>query len=426
MDAQRLRVHMSNHEHSSSSAISSRDLARIMDAQRLRVQKSNQEHSSSSAISSRDLARIMDAQRLRVQKSNHEHNSSSAISSRDLARIMDAQRLRVQKSNHGHSSSSTISSRELTRIMDPQRLRVQKSNQEQNSSSAISSCELTRIMDAQRLRVQKSNHEHNSSYAISSRELTRIMDAQRLQDSQSELNDCYKHYKLGSSGKLFTCHGCRMGGLGERYQCEPCGKELHKECRFPTRTTSHDYFGCSTFTFLVKPITRLDKNNRKEYSKCCDACGKDICGFSYHCETDNLDLHPCCLNLEKKLVIKDTVFDLRAKVSSKCIWCENRKISDEKRNVPGWSYVSTCNKYHFHVYCMTEMIHEACIKNGEKGLEKVELRNLVKPSGNIGSGASIMFLTIKPFLKVIMSALLGDPTLMISHVFVELVSLGLQ
>ncbi|KAI3453675.1 hypothetical protein Pfo_010338 [Paulownia fortunei] len=233
-----------------------------------------------------------------------------------------------------------------------------------------------------------------------------------------------EHYELRSYEKLFTCDGCKMKGFGQRYQCKLCGHELHRECRFPKPTISHEYFGCSTFTFRDEPFTRHCKNNRQEYSKCCDACGKDVCGFSYHCETDNLDLHPCCRNLDKKLIIDGTVFDLRAKVSSKCMWCKKREISDGKRDVPGWSYVSTCNKYHFHVYCMLEMVHEAWMKNGEMGLEKVELRNMVKSRRNRGSGSS--FETIKSVLKIILAVLLGDPTVLISNVFVELVSRGLQ
>lgn len=66
------------------------------------------------------------------------------------------------------------------------------------------------------------------------------------------------------------------------------------------------------------------------------------------------------------------------------------------------------------------------MKNGEMGLEKVELRQLAKSSRNRGSGTNKIFETIKTFLKIILAALLGDPTLLISNVFVELVSRGLQ
>ncbi|KAL0283334.1 UNVERIFIED_CONTAM: hypothetical protein Sangu_2895700 [Sesamum angustifolium] len=120
-------------------------------------------------------------------------------------------------------------------------------------------------------------------------------------------HNCYEHYDLKTYQKLFTCDGCKTREFGERYHCELCGHELHRECRFPHTTISHEFFGCSTLTFRDEPFTRYGKNNRKEYSKCCDACGKDICGFSYHCAADNLDLHPTCRNLDRKLVINETV-----------------------------------------------------------------------------------------------------------------------
>ncbi|KAL8053797.1 hypothetical protein ABFX02_05G097500 [Erythranthe guttata] len=241
-------------------------------------------------------------------------------------------------------------------------------------------------------------------------------------------HDCYEQYELKSYEKLFTCDGCKMKGFGQRYQCQLCGHELHKECRYPRTTTSHDYFPGSTFEFRDNPFTSFSyKNNRKEYSKICDACGKDICGFSYHCEADNLDLHPCCLNLKKDLTVDEAVFSLRAKVSSKCMWCRKRKISDGKRDVPGWSYVSACKKYHVHVYCMAEIVHAACVENGEMGLEKVDMRKLARVSGNRGSrSGGAVFGTVKSILKIILSALLGDPTMLISNVFVELVSRGFQ
>lgn len=239
-------------------------------------------------------------------------------------------------------------------------------------------------------------------------------------------HDCYEHYELRSYEKLFTCDGCKMRGFGQRYLCVLCGHELHKECRFPRTTISHEHFPGSVFTFCDEPFTTFDKKNRKEYSKLCDACGKEICGYSYHCEADRLDLHPCCRNLEKTLVFDDTVFGLRAKVSSKCMWCKKRKISDGERDVPGWSYVSTCGKYHVHVYCMVQIVLEGCIANGEMGLEKVEMRKLVRSRGSRGSGSRNVFETIKSILKIILAALLGDPTLLISNVLVELVSRGLQ
>lgn len=186
----------------------------------------------------------------------------------------------------------------------------------------------------------------------------------------------------------------------------------------------HENFGGSSFEFQYEPCIRYDKHNRKEFSKCCDACGKEICGFSYRCEENDKDLHPCCVNLKNKLLIEDTIFDLRTEVFSKCIWCKKKKISDGKRDVRGWSYVSTCGKYHFHVYCMVELVHEACMKYGDIGLQNIELKQLAKFSNSGGSRAGKTLQMIKSIMKIILSVLLGDPTMLISNVIVEMASRG--
>ncbi|CAI9784545.1 unnamed protein product [Fraxinus pennsylvanica] len=237
--------------------------------------------------------------------------------------------------------------------------------------------------------------------------------------TKSQNHDC--HYELKTYAKFFNCDGCKMKGFGERYTCNPCGRELHKECRQPESQVSLENFAGSVFTFHDKPFIRVDKKNRIEFSKCCDACGKDICGFNYHSEADNKDLHPCCRKFEKKIVIDGTIFDLETKVSSKCGKCGKRKISRDEKDVLGWSYVSPCKKYHFHVFCITEMVQEAYMKYGDLALENMDLRELVRNNRNRRNG-NTFFTTIKSFVKILLSALLGDPTMLISNVVVELFS----
>ncbi|KAL0448183.1 UNVERIFIED_CONTAM: hypothetical protein Slati_1946200 [Sesamum latifolium] len=67
------------------------------------------------------------------------------------------------------------------------------------------------------------------------------------------------------------------------------------------------------------------------------------------------------------------------------------------------------------------MAYEACMKNGEMGLEKVELRH-----GGPFASSSTLVTMITSFLHIILSALLGDPTFLVSSVLVELVSHALQ
>ncbi|XP_022892657.1 putative late blight resistance protein homolog R1B-23 isoform X2 [Olea europaea var. sylvestris] len=190
----------------------------------------------------------------------------------------------------------------------------------------------------------------------------------------SQIHDCYEHYELKTYEKLFWCDGCKMNGFGEWYTCNLCGHGLHKDCRQPKSKVSHENFGGSIFKFHYKPFTRLGKKYRREFSRICDACGKVICGFNYHCEEENLDLHPCCGKLVKELVIDGMIFDLEAKLSSKCGMCGQKKIPRVENNVPGWSYVSQCKRYHFHVYCMTEMLHESHMNSSDLALENMNFR----------------------------------------------------
>ncbi|XP_022864697.1 uncharacterized protein LOC111384625 isoform X2 [Olea europaea var. sylvestris] len=233
-------------------------------------------------------------------------------------------------------------------------------------------------------------------------------------------HDCYKHYKLKRYKKFYKCDGCKMKGFGERYQCSRCGDCLHRECRYPRSTITHENFPGSTFRFSSKPCTKLDKNHRRQFSKCCNACGKDICGFSYHCEEDKLDLHPYCRKLEDKIVFKHTIFGLVTESSSKCVKCGKRKI--ENSDVQDWSYVSQCKTYRLHVYCMTDMIQEAY---EDLTLKKSDSRELVRYNEK-GKGKNTFVTCAKWVIKILFSTLLGDITLLISNSIVEFLFLSLQ
>lgn len=92
-------------------------------------------------------------------------------------------------------------------------------------------------------------------------------------------------------------------------------------------------------------------------NKTCIACRKKIRGFSYHCEAENLDLHPGCYKLDTKVIFYDKIFKLRQKMSSACAAdCDNNPVQD------GWSYVSSCDKVHFHVGYLVEKMHDLYTK----------------------------------------------------------------
>ncbi|KAK0572858.1 hypothetical protein LWI29_038217 [Acer saccharum] len=112
--------------------------------------------------------------------------------------------------------------------------------------------------------------------------------------------------------------------------------------------TRHDFFPKSAFKFCLQPPGQNERY--------CDGCGKPVKGFMYHCKEKGWDLHPSCMNLPKKLKVDCVKFKLRDKVLKKCLWCNRRRLEGSVSRIRGWSYVSKCKKYHFHVHCGSEMM----------------------------------------------------------------------
>ncbi|KAK0592882.1 hypothetical protein LWI29_027171 [Acer saccharum] len=220
--------------------------------------------------------------------------------------------------------------------------------------------------------------------------------------------------------KPYTCDGCKEPGIGSRHrcECEDCDYDLHKHCMFYKSTsTGHDFFPNSTFKFLLRPPGQDER--------WCDGCGKPVRGFVYHCEEEGWDLHPCCMNLPDKIKVDDVKFKLRDKVLKKCFWCKRRRLEGSVSGIRGWSYVSRCDKYHFHVNCASEMMlqgwkNEFYSNNDYNdqtapdslalALENLELPIQGRFRGNGGGSSGDKFIRIvKMFFKVFVGILLGDP-----------------
>lgn len=165
------------------------------------------------------------------------------------------------------------------------------------------------------------------------------------------------------SGAPYTCDGCREHGVGASYRCgmSDCTYVLHKECaHIVVPTTTHRFFKESRFEFHEKPLAGRKIPN-------CDACGKDVLGFVYHCPKTKKHLHPCCLNLREDISVEggDKKLELCGKVPSKCLNCSHKRVGpNSKKGVKGWSYVyptSSCNPngYCYHVSCFKDLIHES-------------------------------------------------------------------
>ncbi|KAF5198976.1 Cysteine/Histidine-rich C1 domain family protein [Thalictrum thalictroides] len=208
----------------------------------------------------------------------------------------------------------------------------------------------------------------------------------------------------------FTCDGCKEIGWGPRFRCQDCNYDLHKDCALAPSSTFHPFYKKCSFEFL--------KSVPDGPERCCDACGRDVHGFVYHCHNYGYDLHPSCANLPHVLEGEGVELHLRESLLSKCYKCKSK---GPKTRVRGWSYRSTCKEYHFHVSCMKDMVvgkweqeYFGGTELNSVGMEITQLvpsLQLTSQSGaSSGKGKiSKYWRIVKMVLKVIISSMIGDP-----------------
>ncbi|XP_073005918.1 uncharacterized protein [Typha latifolia] len=244
-----------------------------------------------------------------------------------------------------------------------------------------------------------------------------------------------------SSHHPFKCDGCKEAGIGSRFSCHTCDYDLHHHCAAATAsaTLRHPFYPKCLFVFLPRPPGDL--------SRYCNACGRDVDvdGFVYHCRTSGYDLHPCCAALPHELdVAGGPKLFLSNKTGAECQRCERKGRSRS------WSYRSACKSYNLHVACVKDMLVDGWqeIYDGQRGLAEVPAAGgdfqvvLAAAGGSYGGSyvtkPSTTGLGMNPYRKkgkvkrccellvmavrVIISALLGDPTAIIAAVITSFIS----
>jgi hypothetical protein len=151
-------------------------------------------------------------------------------------------------------------------------------------------------------------------------------------------------------GAPYKCSGCKELGFGSSYHCENninCNYILHEGCLNPDPYALHPFYERSKFKFH-KELTG--------YERVCDACGKDVLGYVYHCSSTNIDLHPCCLNLKHSISDEsgNVTLKLSHRVRPKCAKCKHKYVVGR---VQGWSYYDG-NSCCYHVSCLKDLILE--------------------------------------------------------------------
>ncbi|KAK4796624.1 hypothetical protein SAY86_028950 [Trapa natans] len=230
-------------------------------------------------------------------------------------------------------------------------------------------------------------------------------------------HQAHPHHKLRLeySETPFDCHGCKEAGIGLKYRCQLCKYELHKVCGAAQPTVTHPFYRKCAFDFYYRPP---DHNLR-----ICDACQGDVSGFVYHCKCCDFDLHPCCVNLQQVLNDgQNNMLYLSAGLSGSCHHCGAKG--------PGWAYRSGQSKgYNLHVSCVKKLIVESWLasyfnvdKNKVQELQ-TRIPSLSGAPQKNGSGVRKYAQLAGGAVRVVMSALLGDPTAVLAGVVRGLISM---
>ncbi|XP_026397907.1 uncharacterized protein LOC113293505 [Papaver somniferum] len=237
----------------------------------------------------------------------------------------------------------------------------------------------------------------------------------------------------------YICDGCNQIGLGLSFSCERCSYDLHPDCISASSSMRHPYYKTSNFKFHDRP-----PGVRERF---CDGCGGDIKGFSYHCDRSCRDLHPCCSKLPSQIEHEGVKLLLQEKLASKCSWCGKRRLWDQ---VTGWSYVSTCDSFQFHVNCVKEMLvkfwesrHFNCVNaariefgdNGRDNCDDGRKKSLAMEHSVVGNRERRMVISTRIqdkvqkywriarlVMRMIASTILGDPTSATAWLIESLVS----
>ncbi|KAG9440849.1 hypothetical protein H6P81_021014 [Aristolochia fimbriata] len=206
----------------------------------------------------------------------------------------------------------------------------------------------------------------------------------------------------------FLCDGCKEAGIGSRYTCTYCDFDLHRHCALPSPSIVHPFYRKCSFQFMSAPPGN--------FPRFCNACEKDVNGFLYHCKSCGFDLHPGCATLPQVLDDGNMHLYLYRKVGASCHKCGRKGRS--------WSYRSKCKKYNLHVSCVKEMLveswHELYFGNcgSKKRIEtripslKGTLANHHRRKGKVRKCCEMAGMAV----RVIISAVLGDPTAIIAAV----------
>ncbi|CAA0826444.1 Cysteine/Histidine-rich C1 domain family protein [Striga hermonthica] len=228
----------------------------------------------------------------------------------------------------------------------------------------------------------------------------------------------HTHHKLKyhRAEAPFKCDGCKEIGIGSAYKCgaAACDYDLHTHCAVPSPSIAHPFYtGCS-FQFLSRP-----PGTEARY---CNACERPVTGFLYHWSSSEAR-QPGGPSLVRPWPVKWQLLIVTS------IYLIHVRCGRKGRS---WSYRSSCKKYNLHVACVKDMLvdswHE--LYDGVSYSDKSERRvpslkatleahtTHKRPKGKAQKCCEVAGLA----LQFVVSAVLGDPTILIAGIVGTLMS----
>ncbi|XP_026394269.1 uncharacterized protein LOC113289272 isoform X2 [Papaver somniferum] len=202
----------------------------------------------------------------------------------------------------------------------------------------------------------------------------------------------------------FKCDGCKEVGIGSRYKCNTCDYDLHTHCALPSPSVIHPFYRKCSFQFMSRPPVLDDGDFKlflyRKVSASCHKCGRKGRSWSYRSKCKKYNLHVACV---REMLVESwhELYYGRANSNMSQSNC-NTSTTGNCRNL-------NCSSNNNYAKLETRIPSlKGTLQNHHRGSK----RSKVKKCCEMAAMA----------IQFIISAVLGDPTVMIAGVVGSLMS----
>ncbi|KAM3325533.1 hypothetical protein P3S67_000658 [Capsicum chacoense] len=172
---------------------------------------------------------------------------------------------------------------------------------------------------------------------------------------------------LYDSNTKYLCDGCKIPGIGKRYQCLRCNFDLHEYCgTCPMNLSSFLHPHHSLMLVTRKP------HGERRSNRVCNVCCDSVEGLFYRCGVCNFDVHPLCTQLPEALRhALHQAHPLKLRSSAEQGTCA---VCRGACNASSWRYRCRLCGFDIHIDCVLIQCEKRTTK--DRGIPKY-----VPPSG---------------------------------------------